>query len=87
MSETVLSICQSDELGGKIARFRPPARSHQKRSAPRMIPASNWPIKAGCPMRCIKFTKQPANRNKQQDLSEKDGGSVLCRCGEEKRMR
>ena len=36
------------------------------------------------------LTQQPANCNKQQDLSEKDGGSLLSvprRCSQEKRMR
>ena len=36
------------------------------------------------------FTEQPANPNKQQDLSEKDNNWMLSMsrcCGEEKRMR
>jgi hypothetical protein len=55
-----------------------------------MIPASNWPITAGCPMRCIHSPNNRPDCNKQQDLSEKDDDSLLSmprRCGEEKRMR
>ena len=54
--------------------------------------AGHGPKKApeGGKGRRLAHSPRPPNRNKQQDLSEKDGGSLLSvprRCGQEKRMR